>query len=234
MYGTFIGSHGCHIEWYNFRWPWVTHNPGFEVTRYLKVEYLTDGAWVFNYTKHSCRSLFTRGSTENVQKLGVVAEFFLLKALKGDLHQWWKLSLTELVFVETSTQSTYSLSGEGFGYNHGRLKSSASHASRENTLPRCGKIKKCRRYLILQRRFVDGRTEVITGSAAKRQTAGIKFTHRPKVRFFAPQGRLLDRFMSNLAGQMGTWIRMAMHNFTSIATVGCECGPKVSKMSTFW
>jgi len=33
--------------------------------------------------------------------------FFLLKVLEGDLHQWWKLSLTELVFVETSTQ-TYS------------------------------------------------------------------------------------------------------------------------------
>jgi len=27
--------------------------------------------------------------------------------------------------------------------------------------------------------------------AAKRQTAGIKFTHRPKIRFFAPQGRLV-------------------------------------------
>jgi len=27
--------------------------------------------------------------------------------------------------------------------------------------------------------------------AAKRQTAGIKFTHRPKIRFFAPQGRLI-------------------------------------------
>jgi len=26
--------------------------------------------------------------------------------------------------------------------------------------------------------------------ATKRQTAGIKFTHRPKIRFFAPQGRL--------------------------------------------
>jgi len=25
----------------------------------------------------------------------------------------------------------------------------------------------------------------------KRQTAGIKFTHRPKIRFFAPQGRLV-------------------------------------------
>ena len=27
--------------------------------------------------------------------------------------------------------------------------------------------------------------------AAKRQPAGIKFTHRPKIRFFAPQGRLV-------------------------------------------
>ena len=29
---------------------------------------------------------------------------------------------------------------------------------------------------------------------AKRQTAGIKFTHRPKIRFFAPQGRLVGPF----------------------------------------
>ena len=27
--------------------------------------------------------------------------------------------------------------------------------------------------------------------AAKRQTAGIVFTHRPNIRFFAPQGRLV-------------------------------------------
>jgi len=32
-------------------------NPGFKVTGYLKVEYLADGARVFNYTKHSCRSI---------------------------------------------------------------------------------------------------------------------------------------------------------------------------------
>jgi len=30
----------------------VTHNPGFKVTGYLKVEYLADGATVFNYTMH--------------------------------------------------------------------------------------------------------------------------------------------------------------------------------------
>ena len=26
----------CQIEWYNFRWPWVTPNPGFKVTAFLK------------------------------------------------------------------------------------------------------------------------------------------------------------------------------------------------------
>ena len=76
----------------------------------------------------------------------VVAEISLLKALGGVLHQWWKLSLTGLVFVETSTP-TYSLSEEGFGYNYGRLKRSASHASRESTLLRCGKIPKSPRHL---------------------------------------------------------------------------------------
>ena len=33
--------------------------------------------------------------------------------------------------------------------------------------------------------FVTGRI------AVQRQTAGIVFTHRPKIRFFAPQGRLV-------------------------------------------
>jgi len=32
-------------------------NPGFKVTGYLKVEYLADGARVFNCAKHSCKSL---------------------------------------------------------------------------------------------------------------------------------------------------------------------------------
>ena len=60
-----------------------------------------------------------------------------------------------VVFIETSTQ-TYSLSEEDFGYNYGRLKSSASHASRENTSLRCGKIPK--RLRRLQRASdVDGR-----------------------------------------------------------------------------
>ena len=66
LLGTLIGSHGCRIEWYNFRWPWVTPNLGYKVIGSLKVEYI-DGARVFNCTKHSNHY---RGSTENVQKVG--------------------------------------------------------------------------------------------------------------------------------------------------------------------
>jgi len=94
----------------------VTPNPGFKVTRYLQVEYLADGARIFNCTKHSCRSL------------GSSLKFFLLKALKRVSHHWQKLSITASVFVETFTH-TYSLSEEGFGYNYRWLKSSASHVA---------------------------------------------------------------------------------------------------------
>ena len=54
--------------------------------------------------------------------------------------------------------------------------------------------------------------------APQRQTAGIKFTHRPKIR-----GDSLHRFTSNLAGSTGTWVRLAVQNFTSIATAHYRC-----------
>jgi len=50
---------------------------------------------------------------------------------------------------------------------------------------------------------------------------------------FSPHwGDSLRRFMSNLAGSTGTWIRLAVQNFTSIAK-GCECGPKNIKIFHF-
>jgi len=64
----------------------MTHNPGFKVTVYLQVEYLADGARVFNCTKHSCRSL--GALPKPCKKFRIVAEFFLQKALEGVLHQW--------------------------------------------------------------------------------------------------------------------------------------------------
>ena len=70
--------------------------------------------------------------------------------------------------------------------------------------------------------------------AAKRQTAGIVFTHRPKIRFFAPQGRLVAPIQVKFAGPTGTWVRLAVQNFTSIGAEGWECGPQLSKISTFW
>jgi len=69
--------------------------------------------------------------------------------------------------------------------------------------------------------------------AAKRQTAGIKFTHRPKI--FSPRmDDSLHRFMSNLAWPTDTWVRLVGQNFTSIGAGGWKCGPKISKISTFW
>ena len=40
--GTLIGSHRRRIDPCRFRWPWVTHNPGYKVTVYLQVEYVYD------------------------------------------------------------------------------------------------------------------------------------------------------------------------------------------------
>ena len=69
--------------------------------------------------------------------------------------------------------------------------------------------------------------------AAKRQTAGIVFTHRPKIRFFATQGRLVVPIPVKLCRTDGQ-VRLAVQNFTSIGAGGWECGPKISKISTFW
>ena len=62
--------------------------------------------------------------------------------------------------------------------------------------------------------------------AAKRQTAGIVFPQRPKIRFFAPQGDSLHRFRSNFAVPTGTGVRMAVQNFTPIGADRWECGPQ--------
>ena len=53
-----------------------------------------------------------------------------------------------------------------------------------------------------------GPTLITSRIAAKRQIAGIKFTHRPKIRLFAPQDDSLRRFTSNLAWPTGTWVRL--------------------------
>jgi len=43
---------------------------------------------------------------------------------------------------------------------------------------------------------------------------------------FSPcRGDSLHRFRSNFAGLTGTWVRLAVQNFTSISADGWECGP---------
>ena len=70
--------------------------------------------------------------------------------------------------------------------------------------------------------------------AAKRQTAGIVFTHRPKIRFFAPQGRLVAPIQVKLCRTDATWVRLAVQNFTSIGADGWECGPQnIKKIPLF-
>jgi len=66
-----------------------------------------------------------------------------------------------------------------------------------------------------------------------RQTAGIKFTHRPKIRFFAPQERLVAPIHVKLGRADGHVDPLACANFHLNRQRGWECGPKISKISTF-
>ena len=44
---------------------------------------------------------------------------------------------------------------------------------------------------------------------------------------FSPRrGDSLHRFKSNLAGPTGTWVRLTVQNFASMAKGGWECGPQ--------
>jgi len=76
--------------------------------------------------------------------------------------------------------------------------------------------------------FVTGRI------AAKRQTAGIKFTHRLKIRFFAPQGRLVAPIQVKLGRADWHVGPLGCAKFRLNRQRGWECGPKLSKISTFW
>ena len=88
-----------------------------------------------------------------MQKWGSSPKIFLLKA-QGVLHRQ-KLSITASVFVENSTH-TYSLSEEGLATTMDAC--SASHASREHTLLRCGKNSNIcgRNFAATLRRWTDG------------------------------------------------------------------------------
>ena len=75
--------------------------------------------------------------------------------------------------------------------------------------------------------FVTGRI------AANRQTAGIKFTHRPKIRFFAPQGRLVAPIQVKLCRADGHLGPLGCAKFHLSRCRGWECGPKYQKFPLF-
>jgi len=54
-----------------------------------------------------------------------------------------------------------------------------------------------------------------------------------KIRFLPRRGDLLHQFMSNLAGLTGTWVRLAVQNFTSIATGVGMRPPNYQKFQLF-
>ena len=59
----------------------MTPNPGFEITGYLKVEYLADGARVFNVVQSTVVDHYGL-YRKRAKQLGVVADNFRLKALE--------------------------------------------------------------------------------------------------------------------------------------------------------
>jgi len=62
-----------------------------------------------------------------------------------------------------------------------------------------------------------------------RQTAGIKFTHRPKIRFFAPQGRLVAPIHVKLVRDDRHVGPLGCEKFHLNRHRGWECSPKISK-----
>ena len=75
---------------------------------------------------------------------------------------------------------------------------------------------------------------VITGRMPRSGKLPVLFLLTGQKSGFSPRrGDSLHRFRSNLAGPTGTWVRLAVQNFTSIATGGGGCGPKNIKNFNF-
>ena len=70
--------------------------------------------------------------------------------------------------------------------------------------------------------------------AAKRQTAGIKFTHTPKIRVFATQGRLVAPIHVKPGRADGHLGPLGCTKFHLNRQRGGNAAPKISTISTFW
>jgi len=70
--------------------------------------------------------------------------------------------------------------------------------------------------------------------AAKRQTAGIKFIRKPKIRIFAPQGRLVASIHVKFGTAEGHVGPLGRAKFHANRCPGWERFPKLQKNSTLW
>ena len=59
-------------------------------------------------------------------------------------------------------------------------------------------------------------------------------THRPKIRFFAPQGQLVAPIHVKLGRADGHVGPLGCAKFHLNCPRGWECGPKISTISTIW
>jgi len=80
------------------------------------------------------------------------------------------------------------------------------------------------------RRFFTGRMP----RSGKLPVPVINLLTGQKSGFSARSGESLHRFTFNLAEPTGTWVRLPVQNFTSIATGGWECGPNNIKNFHFF
>jgi len=72
-------------------------------------------------------------------------------------------------------------------------------------------------------------------NAAKRQAADIKFTHRARIRFFRPQGRLVAPIHVKLDRTDGHLGALGSAKVIPYAPRGClNAAPKIQRNSTFW
>ena len=69
--------------------------------------------------------------------------------------------------------------------------------------------------------------------AAKRQTAGIRLTHRPNIRFLAPQGRLVAPIQVKLCRTDGHLGPLGRAKFYFNRGRGGNAAPKILKISTY-
>jgi len=75
---------------------------------------------------------------------------------------------------------------------------------------------------------------IITGRMPRSSKLPVLNLLRPKIRFFSPRrADSLNRFRSNLAGLTGTWVRLAVQNFTLIGAGGGNAAPKYQKFPLF-